>query len=149
MKPFRQYFYPTCRRFFSILQSEFENFDKIWLESFLEVKVLIILLEDDLLGSVPIGQVLFQSNSPSKKIYLSQSTGQYSFPALQTLKWRLFIVRTPHEWPHLWTNKIQSYCDHKINLMKKCGRQGMHVWVFYSIYFTGISFLHSDTVFFT
>ena len=24
----------------------------------------------------------------------------------------------------------------------------MHVWVFYSIYFTGISFLHSDTVFF-
>ena len=148
MKPFRQYFNPTCYRFFSILQSEFENFDKIWLESFLEVKVLIILLEDDLLGSVPIGQVLFQSNSPSKKIYLSQSTGQYSFPALQTLKWRLIYCKDS-SWVTTSLNKQNTYCDHKINLMKKCGRQGMHVWVFYSIYFTGISFLHSDTVFFT
>ena len=86
MKSFWQYFYTTCYRFFSILQSEFENFDKIGLKSFLGVKGLIILLEDDLLGSVPIGQVICKRNSPNKKIYLSQSTGRYSFLALQTLK---------------------------------------------------------------
>ena len=37
--------------------------------------VLMILLEDDLLGPLTIGQVILRSYSPSEEIYLSQTTG--------------------------------------------------------------------------
>ena len=81
--------FTRCYSFFSILQSEFENFDKIWLKSLLGVKGFIFLWEHYLPGLLTIGLVIFKSNSPRKKIYLSQATGWYSFPALQPRKWKL------------------------------------------------------------
>ena len=42
----------------------------------------MFLLEDDLAGPFSIGQVSFKSYLPSKKIYLSQTTGWDFFLAL-------------------------------------------------------------------
>ena len=50
----------------------------------LAFKGLMIRLEDDMLRPLPFGHVNFKSNMPSKKIYLSQTTGQDLFSALST-----------------------------------------------------------------
>ena len=49
----------------------------------------MILFEDDLPVPLPIGQVSFKSYLPSKKIYLSRTTGQAFFRALLGVTGRL------------------------------------------------------------
>ena len=44
----------------------------------------MILLEDDVPGLLPIGQVSFKSLLPSKKIYLSRTTRRHFLGALYT-----------------------------------------------------------------